>query len=196
MTNTPRKNVNSADSVSIEEAFKILYPAMKPKAAAAMLNRAIADGKAHVRANNKAIHDEFDFERHLRIVAKKKRGHWTAEMEMRAAVKNFDTITWTMSRPEVTALREKWESQKHPGGAPRVYDRDDILAAAFIALSKKEFFKKGVVSDAIFKTYSGNDLAADVRGILGEEKCPKETQLGEILDPLLKHLQLLLKAGR
>jgi hypothetical protein len=195
MMNAARKNVGSADSILIEEAFRILYPAMKPKAATATLNRAIADGKAHVRANNKAIHDEFDFERHLRIVAKKKRGHWTAEMAMRAAVKNFDTITWTMSRAEVTALREKWESQKHLGGAPRVYDHDNIRAAAFIALTKKEFFKKGVVSDAILEIYSGNDLAADVRGILGEES-PKDTQLGEILDPLLKRLKLLLKAGR
>ena len=195
MMNATPKNVGSADSVSIEEAFRILYPAMKPKAAAATLNRAIADDNAHVRANNKAIHDEFDFERHLRIVAKEKSGRWTAEMEMRAAVDNFHKITWTMSRAEVTALREKWESQKHPGGAPRVYDRNKIRAAAFVALSKKGFFKKGVVSDAILEGYSGNDLAADVRGMLGEES-PKDTQLGEILDPLLKHLKLLLKAGR
>ena len=116
MKNAAPKNLGSADSISIEEAFSILYPAMKAKAAAATLNRAIADGNAHVWANNKVIPDEFDFERHLRIVAREKSGRWTAEMEMRAAVENFHTITWTMSRAEVTALREKWKSQKHPGG--------------------------------------------------------------------------------
>jgi hypothetical protein len=195
MKNAAPKNLGSADSISIEKAFSILYPAMKAKAAAATLNRAIADGNAHVWANNKVIPDEFDFERHLRIVAREKSGRWTAEMEMRAAVENFHTITWTMSRAEVTALREKWKSQKHPGGAPRVYEHDKIRAAAFIVLSKKGFFKKGVVSDAILEGYSGNDLAADVRGMLGEES-PKDTQLGKILDPLLKHLKLLLKADR
>jgi hypothetical protein len=244
-------NLEPADSVTIEEAFNILYPSTKPLAAAGRLNRAIVDDEAGVWANGEKLDlSGFDFERHLDIVAcKNKDGHWTAKMNMRVAIENFFATTWTMSRSEVTALLEetrphkaelttllanierqsaqvtalleetdpqkaeiaalwaetkrqkarittllaKTKPQKHAGGAPREYEHDEIRAVAVIALAK--FFRKGAGAGAIPDNYSGNDLAKDVREILGD-RSPGNTLLGEILNPLLQRLKLRLKADR
>jgi|SRR6516225_5212607 hypothetical protein len=94
------------DPVTIEEAFNILLPIMKkPLAVAARLNNAIVTGDVQLWGNGEKVHENFDFERHLRIAAKRKEGgDWTAEMELRWAVDDFDTTAWTLSRAEVTAL--------------------------------------------------------------------------------------------
>jgi hypothetical protein len=103
-----------ADPVTIEEAFNILREGgREPLAAAALLISAIVTGLAHVWGNGEKVHENFDFERHLRIAAKHKEGgDWTAEMEMRAAVNDFSTTAWAMSHAEVTALLEEVEPQK------------------------------------------------------------------------------------
>jgi hypothetical protein len=120
-----------ADPVTIEEAFNILAPAMNPLAAAARLNSAIVTGDAHLWGNGEKIHENFDFERHLRIAAKKKEGdHWTAEMELRWGVDDCSTTTWTMSRAEVTGLLKETEPQKvgRKRGAKVKFDWDAMVA--------------------------------------------------------------------
>ena len=121
-----------ADPVTIEEAFNILRGGgREPLAAAALLNFAVVTGLAHVWGNGEKVHENFDFERHLRIAAKHKDGDdWTAEMEMRAAVNDFSTTAWAMSHAEVTALLEEVEPQKagRKRGRKVKFDWDVIVA--------------------------------------------------------------------
>jgi hypothetical protein len=70
----------------------------------------------------------------------------------------------------------------HPGGAPRTYDHDDVRAAAFFALVPH--LRRGIIPE----TYSGNDLAHDVRVILGDGG-PGDTTLKGILNPLLTRIK-------
>jgi hypothetical protein len=178
-----------SDQVTIDEAFQILWPFAKPYEAKVLLSSAIVVDKVDFCADGKKVPPDW-FESYFEIrVNEHAKGRWTAELRMIRAVENFHTTKWTVSRPHVMALYEETRQPTHPGGRPRIYDHDDIRAAAFIAL-----LKKGTVSLTLPESYSGNDLAADVEAILGG-KSPKEAQLGKILDPLFQPIKSRLNAG-
>jgi hypothetical protein len=182
------------DQATIDEAFQILLSVANPDEARVQLKSAIAAGKVDFYGGDKKIPPDW-FESNFEIgVYEYVAGQWTVapRLRMLRAVENFHTIKWTVSRPQVIALCEEMKQPKHSGGRPRVYDHADIYAVAVIALSR--FFKRGAGPGAVPENYSGNDLAADVRAILGDE-APGDTQLGKILDPLLQRLKLRLKTG-
>jgi hypothetical protein len=136
------------DRLTIDEAFKILLPAMKPHEARVLLNAAIATDKVGLCANDSKVLPDW-FEMHLKVGATDADGRWTAKLLMIRAVENFHTTTWTVSRLEVMTLLAETKPQKHAGGRPRVYDQDEIRAVAFIALSR--FLKKAPFR-ALFRT--------------------------------------------
>jgi hypothetical protein len=180
-----------ADHVTIDEAFHILWPAMRPHEARHSLSTAITTDTVCLLANGVKVPADW-FENHLQIGAKADTtGQWTAELRMsRIGVQNFYETEWAVSRSDVMALlAEKTKSSKRTGGKPPRYDSDEIRAAAFVALINH--LKKGTIP----KDYSGNDLVVDVAEILGD-RSPGDTLLKEVLNPLLKHIKLRLNSGR
>ena len=93
-----------ADHVTIDEAFHILWPAMRPHEARHLLSTAIATDRACLLANGAKFPADW-FERYLQIGAKADTtDRWTAELTMREALVDFYTTKWTMLRTQVTAL--------------------------------------------------------------------------------------------
>jgi hypothetical protein len=115
-------------------------------------------------------------------------GRWNAEIAQKGGIGFKPQRSWAVSTSDIQTLIDKdiAANQRHAGGRPPEYNEDEIRAVAFIALARL-FFKKGV--GAIPEDYSGNDLAAEVRAILGDEHAPKPTRLGEIINPLLQRLK-------
>ena len=186
---------DAADRITIDEAFRILWPVIEPHEARGLLNTAIARDRVPLWADGIKVPADW-FEMHLQLGASADTtGRWTAELRMLRAVQNFYETEWTVSRSGVMALRAAAEtkSPKPAGGRPRTYDHDEIRAAAFIALAR--FLKKGAVPGAIPEKYGGSDLADEVEAILGD-RSPMPTLLKEVLNPLLNHIKLRLNSGR
>jgi hypothetical protein len=179
---------DATDRITIDEAFHILLQSAKPHAAKARLNAAIITGKVDLWANDTVLNPDL-FESSLRVGANAADGRWKADLHMIKGVSDFHTTLWMVTRADVMTLLAETKPQKHAGGKPSEYDRNEIRAAAFVALAN--FLKKG----AIPEKYSGNDLADEVAVILGDHS-PKDTLLKEVLNPLLNHIKLKLNSGR
>jgi hypothetical protein len=109
-------------------------------------------------------------------------GRWAVEIE--STGRPFERPkAWSVLAAEIDTLIKNDAELKpqHAGGRPP-YDRDEILAAAFVELT--DFLQQG----GILKGYSGNKWAADVSVNLGK-RSPGDTVLKEILNPILQRIK-------
>lgn len=184
--------VLSGDQISVDEAFQRLRRHFQePYVTCVRFNTALQaktillwvwdkDKNAHV------VVDPNFIERHLRVrVQQAADSRWSADIGVTGGIGiTPGPYWWRISASDVdTVVKNDAKSKpQHDGGRPP-YDRDEILAAAFIELAR--FLQQG----GILRDYSGNKWVADVTTNLGEGRSPGETVLKEVLNPIFKHLK-------
>jgi hypothetical protein len=176
----------SADArISIEEAFQQLMLAAHAKAhpARMWLNTALQAGQAPLWTGDHLV-DPNVIATHLLVMAKPGPGGWHAEIKAIKAIRGLvpgpdvgGSYDWKTSARSITALIERQMEPKLAGGAPRKYDREQILIEAIAQL-----WEKRTLPSTFEKFWR------DVGAALGDGN-PGDTILKEVLIPLYQRLK-------